>query len=147
FPIFLRLDHKPLREWDEARNAINALEMSEDHNFMVKHFQGNPDTWETKPPLLVWLQVIGFETLGYGELAVRLPSALATLALCIFLPIFFSRRFRAPIIGILASMVIVTTQGYIHDHAARTGDHDAMLVCFEMIMLCCFFSYTETRSR
>lgn len=147
FPIFLRLDHKPLREWDEARNAINALEMSEDHNFMVKHFQGKPDTWETKPPLLVWLQVIGFETLGYGELAVRLPSALATLALCIFLPIFFSKRFKAPVIGMLASLVIVTTQGYIHDHAARTGDHDAMLVCFEMMMLCCFFSYIETKNR
>lgn len=145
FPIFLRLDHKPLRMWDEARNAINALEMTEDHSFMVKHFGAYPDLWETKPPLLVWLQVAGFETLGYGELSVRLPSALATLALCIFLPVFFSKRFKAPIIGALASLVIVTAQGYIHDHAARTGDHDAMLVCFEMIMLCCFFTYTETR--
>jgi 4-amino-4-deoxy-L-arabinose transferase-like glycosyltransferase len=147
FPIFLHLDSRTLREWDEARNAINAFEMSRSNSFIVKTYQGSPDLWETKPPLLVWMQVVCFKTLGYTELAVRLPSALATLGLSLFLFYFFYRNFNKPFIGILAAMVLLTSNGYIHDHAARTGDHDALLVCFEIIMLLSFFMYSETNNK
>ena len=62
FPVFLHLDTKPLREWDEARNAINAYEMTEHHNLLVKTYNHEPDLWETKPPLLIWLQAAGFRS-------------------------------------------------------------------------------------
>ena len=52
FPLFLRLDSRPLREWDEARNAVNAYEMSKSGQFLIKTYEGQPDLWETKPPLL-----------------------------------------------------------------------------------------------
>jgi 4-amino-4-deoxy-L-arabinose transferase-like glycosyltransferase len=145
FPIFLHLDTRTLREWDEARNAINAFEMSRSNSFLVKTYHGSPDLWETKPPLLVWMQLACFRILGYNELAVRLPSALATLGLALFLLYFFNRHFKKPFIGILVSMVLLTSNGYIHDHGARTGDHDALLVCFEIMMMLSFFIYTETR--
>jgi 4-amino-4-deoxy-L-arabinose transferase-like glycosyltransferase len=145
FPLFLHLDSKPLREWDEARNAINAFEMSQSHQWMVRTFENKPDLWETKPPLLIWIQVLCFKLFGYTELAVRLPSAVASMCLALFLLYYFNRHFKSPAIGIISALVLLTSNGYIHEHAARTGDHDALLVCFEMIMLLSFFMYIEYR--
>jgi 4-amino-4-deoxy-L-arabinose transferase-like glycosyltransferase len=147
FPIFLHLDSRTLREWDEARNAINAFEMDRNHDHFVKHYQGQPDLWETKPPLLVWMQVTCFSIFGYTELAVRLPSAIAAFCLAMFLLNFFYRHFQKPMIGILAVMVLLSSGGYIHDHSVRTGDHDSLLICFEMLMLLSFFMYVETRKQ
>jgi len=58
FPIFLHLDILPLRMWDEARYAINAYEMNQNGNFIVTHYQGQPDMWNTKPPLMIWFQAL-----------------------------------------------------------------------------------------
>jgi 4-amino-4-deoxy-L-arabinose transferase-like glycosyltransferase len=64
FPVFMHLDTLPIRIWDEARQAVNALEMWENGNFLVTHFEGSPDMWSTKPPLLIWLQVALIGLLG-----------------------------------------------------------------------------------
>jgi 4-amino-4-deoxy-L-arabinose transferase-like glycosyltransferase len=143
-PIFLHLDSKPLREWDEARNAINAFEMSQTGNFLVKTYNYQADLWETKPPLLVWLQAIGFKLFGYNELAVRLPSAIATFGICIFMVFWFYKNFKLSIIGIFAAFIIVSSWGYMHEHASRTGDHDALLICFTILALFNIFQYFET---
>lgn len=144
FPVFLHLDSKPLREWDEARNAINAFEMSLSGDLIVKTYKGEPDLWETKPPLLVWLQAAGFKMFGYGELAVRLPSALSAFALALFMIFWFKKVLNAPFAGLVAGLILLTSDGFIHDHAARTGDHDAMLCLFAMMMLAAFHSFAET---
>jgi len=143
-PIFLHLDNKPLREWDEARNAINAFEMSQTGNFLIKTYNYQADLWETKPPLLVWSQTIGFKFFGYNELAVRLPSALATFGMCLFMVFWFNKHFKLSIIGIFASLIVITSWGYMHEHGARTGDHDAMLICFTILALLNIFQYFET---
>ena len=33
-PVWLKVDALPLRMWDESRNAINAIEMFESHNWL-----------------------------------------------------------------------------------------------------------------
>ncbi|MES2617643.1 MAG: glycosyltransferase family 39 protein [Bacteroidota bacterium] len=142
-PLFLRLDVKSLREWDEARNAINAYEMSVSGNYLVKTYNYQPDLWETKPPLLVWLQCLGFKLLGYNELAVRLPSAIAALALALLILYFSIKHLKLPVIGIVSLLILVTSPGFVGDHCSRTGDHDALLLMFEMIMLLYFFNYSE----
>ena len=143
-PIFLHLDSKPLREWDEARNAINAFEMSKTGNILVKTYNYQADLWETKPPLLVWLQALGFKIFGYNEFAVRLPSALATFAMCLYLVFWFSKQFKLSIIGFFISAIIVSSWGYMHEHGARTGDHDALLVCFTILALLNIYQYFES---
>jgi len=143
-PIFLHLDSKPLREWDEARNAINAFEMSQSGNLLVKTFNFQADLWETKPPLLVWCQTIGFKLFGYNELAVRLPSALATFGMCVFMVFWFYKHFKLSIIGIFSSLIVITSWGYMHEHGARTGDHDALLIFFTILALFNIFQYFET---
>lgn len=55
-PLFGHLDTLPLRLWDESRLAINAYEMMKDGDLIVTHFNGQPDMWNTKPPLMIWCQ-------------------------------------------------------------------------------------------
>lgn len=144
-PVFSHLDTLPIRIFDEARNAVNAYEMFHDHNYIVTHFEGKPDMWNTKPPLLIWTQVAFMKVLGVNELSVRLPSALAALLTCALLLVFSLRYFKSFWFGFIAILVLITSQGYIHVHAARTGDYDAMLTLFTTLSGLFFFAFTETK--
>ena len=145
-PIFGHLDTLPIRIWDEARLAINAYEMFKNGDFIVTYFDGNPDMWNTKPPLLIWVQVFFMKILGVNELAVRLPSAIAAFITCIVL-LFFSRRYLKNFwFGFIAVLVLITSHGYINVHATRTGDYDALLTLFTTLSGLLFFSYCEKQN-
>lgn len=141
FPLFFRLDALPIRMWDEARNAVSALEMLQNKNYVVRYFEGNPDTWDVKPPLLIWLQVISMKAFGINELAVRLPSAFAALLTILFLIFYFHRFQNNRYIGYIASFVLVTSQGYVDRHLARTGDHDSLLVLFTTMIILLYYEF------
>lgn len=143
-PIFGHLDTLPIRIWDESRLAINAYEMYKDGDFIVTHFLGQPEMWNTKPPLMIWLQVFFMKTIGVGELAVRLPSALAALFTALSLLVFF-RRYINFWFGFISVLILVTSSGYIGLHGSRTGDYDAVLTLFTTIYSIFFFSFCETK--
>lgn len=143
FPIFLHLEHLPIRIWDEARLAINAYEMHENGNFIVTYFKGNPDMWNTKPPLMIWLQVIFIKLFGVGELAIRLPSAIAALLTCVLILGFSLKYLKSFWYGFIASLILVTSTGYISIHGIRTGDYDSLLVFFLTYSTLAFFVYLE----
>ncbi|HRH37327.1 MAG TPA: glycosyltransferase family 39 protein [Flavobacteriales bacterium] len=130
WPLFMHLDTLPLRMWDEARQAISALEMFDSGNWLVAHFYGQPDMWSTKPPLLIWLQTALFAIIGPGELALRLPSAIAAFFTGWFLLRITKGALDAPWLGLLAAVILYTNEGYIHMHVARSGDYDALLILF-----------------
>ena len=100
FAIFPRLGSLPLREWDESRQAASAYEMYESGNYLVATFDHKPDLWNTKPPLLLWLQVLSMKICGVGVTAVRLPSALAMFlsSLALF---WFCVKLKRPLAGLL----------------------------------------------
>ena len=77
-PFVWGLGRWPLLEPDEARNAEVAREMLALGRWSVPHFNGLP--YLDKPVLFFWLMAGGFRVLGTGELAARLPAALAALA-------------------------------------------------------------------
>ncbi len=126
-PLLGHLEKLPLRQYDEARQAINALEMVQHGHPLVTYYDGAPETWNTKPPLLIWMQASLMAVLGPGELAVRLPSALAALLTCGLLWYFARRYLHNERIGLLASLVLVTAAGYVRMHGTRTGDFDVLL--------------------
>lgn len=142
FPIFLDLDSLPVRIWDESRLAINAYEMNKDGDFLVTHFQGQPDMWNTKPPLMIWLQVFFSKILGIGELSLRLPSAFASFFVCLVI-MLFSIRYINYWFGLISVLILITTHGYINLHASRTGDYDALLTFFTTASSLSFFAYCE----
>lgn len=84
-PLWLKVDQLPIRLWDEAQNAVNALEMSQTHNWLVRTYDYQPDTFDCKPPLLIWFQVLSIKALGLTELSIRLPSVVFSILSCFIL--------------------------------------------------------------
>ncbi len=126
-PIFGHLDTLPLQLWDESRLAHNALEMMDSHNWVVTTYHGEPDMWMSKPPLMIWLQILSFKILGYGELAVRFPSAMAALATCLILFYLLGKKLGNPLLALIVIAVLVTNPGYISLHGTRTGEYDSIV--------------------
>jgi 4-amino-4-deoxy-L-arabinose transferase-like glycosyltransferase len=143
FPLFLNLANLPLRLYDESRLAVNGLEMVQNGKWLVPHFDGQPDLWNTKPPLMIWLQALGMHLFGFNELAVRLPAALAGLATALLL-FFYGKRTGWLFGGWMAALILVTTPGYVGEHVSRTGDCDALLVLWLTAGLLSFFHYVES---
>ncbi|MBN2174261.1 MAG: glycosyltransferase family 39 protein [Bacteroidales bacterium] len=143
-PIFGHLENLPIRIWDEARLAVNAYEMYKNGNWVVTYFNGQPEMWNTKPPLMIWLQSLGMHIFGPGELAVRLPSAIATFLLFIGLLYFNEKYIKNFWFGVFTILVLVTSNGFINLHASRTGDYDALLTLFTTLFGLSFFYYLET---
>ena len=141
FPLFLHLDVLSLRMWDEARRAVNALEMATNGNWLVTHYDGKPEMWGTKPPLLIWCQAICMKLFGYNEFALRLPPALAGVGTIAMLTLFAHRVLKKPLIGVFAGLILVTSRGFIYAHITRTGDFDSLLVLFENLYLLLFFCF------
>lgn len=141
FPFFHHLDSLPLAQWDESKRAVSSLEMLENGNFLVTHFDEKPDMVGTKPPLLNWIQAFFMSILGPNELAVRLPSALAGLATFIVILVFAIKVLRTSFTGIIAGLILITLPGYVDHHVCRTGDFDALLTLFTTVYVLSFFSY------
>lgn len=144
FMLFYNLDYYPIRQWDESRLAVSAEEMYMNHSFLIPEVGGEPDGWNLKPPLMIWLQVLSMKIFGWNEWAVRLPAALATFLLCIIVFFFAKNRLKQPMIGFFAGLVLVTSNGFIDFHEARTGDYDALLTLFSTASIFLYFSFIES---
>lgn len=141
--IFFHLGHLPLRVWDEARLAINGYEMLQNHRFFVTTYEGAPDLWNTKPPLLIWLQVLSMRCFGVNEVAFRLPSALAVLLTCILFYGFLRTYLKRFQVGFIHSMVLLTATGLFTWHAGKNGDYDALLMLLCSAYCLSFFLFLE----
>lgn len=127
FLLFWKLGGLPVQQWDECRTGLNALEMLRRGEYLVPHYQGQPDAWNSKPPLHLWLLMLSFLALGPTELALRLPAALAALATTGLVYAAGSRWLGSPAAGLLAALILVTAGGFTALHVARSGDFDATL--------------------
>jgi 4-amino-4-deoxy-L-arabinose transferase-like glycosyltransferase len=122
-----RLGRSPINQWDESRLAINALEMWHHGWSVVTTYGGQPDHWNTKPPLLIWLQTASFHLFGPSEWSFRLPSALAATAMGMLLFWFVLKATGHVRWAVLTALVLWTTPGFMRMHVARSGDYDALL--------------------
>ncbi|MBD2713633.1 glycosyltransferase family 39 protein [Microvirga sp. STR05] len=147
-PLCYELGRNPIQLWDESRLAVNAAEMSQNGNLLVTHFEQKPDHWNTKPPLMIWLQALSFTLFGFSAWALRLPTALASLATVVLLFRFAARDLRLPAAGFLGGLILATSIGYVRLHVARTADYDVLLTLWEVVIWTSLFRYLETgRSR
>ena len=143
FVFFKGLGRYSLRLWDEGRNAINALEMSKNGNLLVTNFNGEPEMWNTKPPLLIWIMNLSFKIFGENELAIRLPSAISALIVVLALYFWLKVFFKSCLVGFLASLIILSSMGFPDWHIGRTGDYDALLTLLVFLASIYFFRYIE----
>lgn len=143
YPLFGVLDKMSIRLWDESRLAINAYEMSRSSNWLVTTFDGAPDMWNTKPPLLIWIQALFIKIFGFGPLSLRIPVALACALTVYYLFRFLSKGVQNYMLGFIATLVLVSSAGYVCEHVARTGDFDGLLVLFTTLSCFSFFNFIE----
>jgi 4-amino-4-deoxy-L-arabinose transferase-like glycosyltransferase len=145
FLLFYKLSEAPIQIWDEAIYANNAVEMLVDGELLVLKRDGEPTLYNTKPPLVIWLQALCLSIFGANEFAIRLPSALAGVFTFGALLIFAFRILKKPIIGIIACLVLASTTGYITPHVVRTGDLDAILTLFITLFTLSVFAFLLRR--
>lgn len=146
-PLFYNLGAIGAQMWDESRNGINALEMLYDKHFIVTHYEGQPDMWNTKPPLFVWMAALCMKFFGTSVFSLRLPSALSALVIVIYSFWFSKRHLNDWKSGFFAGLILVTSVGFIDYHVARNGDFDAMLSMWLFLYSTQFFIYLETRKK
>jgi 4-amino-4-deoxy-L-arabinose transferase-like glycosyltransferase len=67
--------------WDNSETAYGevAREVLISHDWLVMHLNGEP--WFVQPPLYFWIAALFAKFFGVGAFAMRLPSALATVAM------------------------------------------------------------------
>ena len=65
-PLFAHLDGTPVQVWDESRLAESALEMTRSSNWLVPPYNGEPDMWSTKPPLMIVLETVSISIFDGG---------------------------------------------------------------------------------
>lgn len=95
---------------------------------------------------MIWLQVVCMKIFGAGELALRLPSAVAGLLTVILLMMFLHKWLKSFWSGFIASLILITTYGYVNVHVTRTGDYDSLLVLFLTAGAFSFYNYLESSS-
>lgn len=147
FPLFAYLDYLPIRLWDESRLAVNSYEMFKSGNWLILTFKGEPDFWNAKPPMMIWMQVLSMKLVGISELALRLPSAFAAVFNCLLIFWFFAVKHKNTLLGLFACLVLVTCIGYVRQHGTRTGDFDSLLVFFTTAYSLFYFLYLEEDKR
>src|SRR5262245_54445635 len=128
--LFGDLGRFPIVMWDESRLAVNALEMTQQGMSLVTTYGFEPDLWNTKPPLQIWLMALALKTFSSAEFALRTPSALAALLTVILTAAFTWRLARSGFAALVAAALLISSPGYYGPHVAMTGDYDALLVLF-----------------
>ncbi len=130
FPIlFLKIENFSFRLWDESMFAINSIEMLNQGSWLVPIYNGIADMWNSKPPMTNWLQMIFIKILGFNELAVRLPSAIASF-FTILVTFFFVKKHFDSLVALISSLILITSLGFVGFHTSRTGDSDAIVTLF-----------------
>ncbi len=128
--IIFSIYQQPIYIWDEAIYANNALEMANNNRYWVFTNNDVPDHYNSKPPLVLWLQSVSFGLFSYTEFALRLPTFLALLGV-LFLFFLLAKKRKLPAgIFIVASFILLTTRGAIRPHVFLSGDLDGVLVFF-----------------
>lgn len=133
----------PMDLWDESRNANNAIEMAISGHWLVTTFNGLPDHWNTKPPLLIWAMA-GLMRAGLPALlAVRLPSIIAAMATVAGLFLFCRLVLRDRLAGVLAALLVLASSLFIGAHVSFTGDYDALLSLLILVSVLSFWRYVD----
>lgn len=151
FPIFHHLGVTPIKGWDESLFGMRMLYLYETGDYLpaFKIFQGEVPHQNLKPPLMTFVQVLSFALIGEQdlELSMRLPIAFCVLGTVLLL-LWYSKKESGRLWwGMIAAIVLLTSEGYTRVHVGRTGDHDAALAFFMLIGFFAFFRYLQATDK
>ncbi len=140
--LFTTIGTVSLSEWDESRNGMNAFEMYHNGDYVNSYYAGELDTWNAKPPLVIWLIVASYKIFGFNEFALRLVSTLATM---LFFYVLFRlvELFDTALTAFITCLILLSCKAIIGWHVGLNGDFDATLVLFLTLSAYSFYRYAE----
>ncbi|PBQ32096.1 hypothetical protein CNR22_10045 [Sphingobacteriaceae bacterium] len=131
-----------LQEWDESRNGVNAYEMLHNNDCINLYYNNKLDTWNAKPPLMIWLIAASYKVFGFNEFALRFPSTIA--AFLFFIICFYTvLLLDTTLTAFLTCMILIATKAIFGNHIGLTGDFDALLLFFLTASVYSFILYIE----
>lgn len=140
--IFAFLPTPRIHDWDEARHGITAYEMIKRGDYVTNTYLGEPDYWNTKPPLSFYPIIAGYRLFGFNTLGLRFFSAAFVTVL--FCMVYTSTaREQGAISGMLATLILATGKDFIFQHNARTGDPDALFLLLYVASVMVVFPKTR----
>lgn len=120
---------------DEACYGINAYEMIRNNNIWVNTLKYNPDYYNSKPPLMLWLIMIGYKIYGYNAMGLRVASAVCGFILYILVS-FWLYKVRDGFTAVLFAAFLPACTLLFNFHMMRSGDTDSLYVlCFTIAMM------------
>jgi 4-amino-4-deoxy-L-arabinose transferase-like glycosyltransferase len=123
--IFWRLSYMPLLDPDEAHYVEITREMRRLGDYLVPRIDNVPII--DKPALFHWIQAGSMALFGENELAARLPTALAALAL-MFITYWLGKRLFGAATGERAALILALTP--LTFALARFGYFDMIFTVF-----------------
>ena len=129
-----------MRWWDESMFAVNTYEMIHNGKYFSTYFDHVAELYNRKPPLINWCQIIFIKIIGYNELALRLPSAIAAGLSVLILFKYIVKSFNFTWAW-LSALILLTSTGFINFHTARTADSDSLLTFFLLLSNIYFLNY------
>lgn len=136
-----------LHQWDESRQAMNALMMAENGHWLVTYFHDAPDMWNTKPPLLIWFMVLSLKIFGYADWALRLPVGIAGGLTVLLVAGYCWFRLRSPLAAFASGVVLLSSYGFMGMHGATTADYDVPLALLITGSAFAFHHWVESNDR
>ncbi|MEX2207894.1 MAG: glycosyltransferase family 39 protein, partial [Myxococcota bacterium] len=112
-----------LVDYDEAAYAEVARTMWNSGDWLVPYLCG--DAFYEKPPLLYWVQALGFAVFGVGEVGARIGTALAGAATPLVL-YGFARRPLGPRAALFGALALATSLEFVA--LSRIAFTDMLLV-------------------
>ncbi len=123
--FFWQLGAVPLYDLDEGAFTEATREMVASGNYITPHKDGEPRY--DKPALIYWLQAASTRLLGFNELALRLPSALAATLWVLALWVFVRERLDARAATVAGLVMALSLQVSL---IAKAAVADALLNLF-----------------
>jgi 4-amino-4-deoxy-L-arabinose transferase-like glycosyltransferase len=126
--------------WDNSETAYGevAREILLTHDWVVMHLNGH--AWFVQPPLYFWIAALFAMVLGAGETAMRLPSALATIAMGAAVG-YATARIAGGRAGTVAAIVLSTS--LMQAIVGRLAIMDALLDLFVAAAILWWFRALE----
>ncbi len=143
--IFLKLNSFHVLLWDESYFAVHSTEMFLNDSWLLPYYNGEPINGGTKPPIQYLFQVLFIQLLGINELALRLPSAIAA-ALSVLIVFHYARLRFGVLAAWISSFVLLTSAAFIHFHAGRGMEADAILALVMLLQVVVFSQFVKFNS-
>ncbi len=144
--LFPNIINNPVYSWDEARHAVNALEIVNSGDWVTLTYNNEPDLTNLKFPLGAWLIAANYKLFGINEVSLRLWSVIFTI-LTTVLVYFFGSLIKNRWMGILAALIFISSMLVVSKHAGITGDYDAGASFFLALSLFLFLLFYKKRNR